>query len=261
MLLDESPELRYCAFLDILGFKKLLERVENPAAGRDIESLISVLNFMAEEVVEPAYGSNLPVYTVTPKGVLQEELGDLRMISVSDSMIISAEHTANGFKALCRKVTKVWIDLAWDGVFCRGAIAEGPLFHHGTIIFGSGYLKALDLEKAASMPRVIISGDAVQSAGGFPSVFPLRPPTIELGPDGLHYLRYFPWWFFPPYASNWSNYLFRIRQHIVSGLQNGSSSIRRKYEFLRDEFNFTISQYREALEPGLQEISLKRISY
>ena len=192
MLLDERPELRYCAFIDILGFKKLLECVENPAAGgRDIESIISVLNFMAEEVVEPTYGSDLPVYTVTPKGVLEQELGDLRMISVSDSMIISAEHTANGFKALCRKITKVWIDLAWDGVFCRGAIAEGPLFHHGTIVFSSGYLKALDLEQAASVPRVIISEEAVESVGGFPSLFPLRPPTIELGADGLHYLRYF----------------------------------------------------------------------
>jgi len=223
MLLDERPELRYCAFLDILGFKKLLERVENPAADdRDVESIISVLNFMAEEVVEPAYGSDLPVYTLTPDGVLEQELGDLRMISVSDSVIISAEHTPDGFKALCRKLTKVWIDLAWDGVFCRGAIAEGSLFHHSTIVFGSGYLKALELEKAASMPRVVISAEAVQSAGGFPSMFPLCPPTIVVGADGLHYLRYFPWWFFPTYAFNWSNYLFRIRQHI--GNQNRGQS-------------------------------------
>jgi hypothetical protein len=120
MILDERPKLRYCAFLDILGFKKFLERVENPSAeDRDIESIISVLNFIAEEVTEPAYGSDLPVYTVTSDGVLEEELGDLRMVAVSDSMIISAEHTANGFKALCRKVTKVWIDLAWDAYFAE----------------------------------------------------------------------------------------------------------------------------------------------
>lgn len=109
MLLNERPQRRYCAFLDILGFKKLLERVEDPAADdRHVESIISVLNFIAEEVVEPAYGPDLPVYTATANGLLEQELGGLRMISVSDSMIISADYTPDGFKALCRKVTKVW---------------------------------------------------------------------------------------------------------------------------------------------------------
>jgi hypothetical protein len=110
------------------------------------------------------------------------------------------------------------------------------------------------LEKTALVPRVVISEEAVQSAGGFPSVFSLRPPTIELGSGGLHYLRYFPWWFFPPYASNWSNYLFRIREHIVVGLRDENASIRTKYEFLCNEFNFAVNEYRDALEPNLQQI-------
>ena len=186
--------------------------------------------------------------------MIEKELGDPRLTYVSDCIIISTEHTADGLKALCRKVSKIWLELAWDGFFCRGAISEGLLFHHRNIVFGTAYLNAFHLEARANTPRVIFDKSIIASIGGFPSEFPMRQPTSEKGNDGEIYLRYFPWQFFPPYASDWSNYLFRIRHHIVEALSKTSGTVLEKYRFLRSEFNFCIENYREALEDGLLPI-------
>ncbi len=209
---------------------------------------------MSLEVDEPAYSADLPTYEQTPDGIVERELGDPKLTYVSDCIIISTAHTTDGLKALCRKVSKIWLDLAWDGFFCRGAISEGLLFHQKGIVFGSAYLRALELEKAASNPRVVVDNGIIDAIGGFPGEFPLCPPTCERADDGLVYLRYFPYYFFPPYANDWTNYLFRVRQHIIDSLGSTSGGVRRKYLFLREEFNFCVVHYRDVLEPSLLPI-------
>lgn len=253
-LLDRRPEPRYCAFLDILGFKEALRIIESDSKSPKAERLISALNFMSEETTESAYSADLPIYETTTEGIVERELGDPRLTYVSDCIIISTEHTFDGLKALCRKVSKIWLDLAWDGFFCRGAISDGLLFHHRNIVFGSAYLRALELEKAASSPRVIFDPNVIASVGGFPGTFPLRPPTSEHAADGYVYLRYFPYYFFPPYAHDWTNYLLRVRHHITENLSSSSDGVHQKYIFLREEFNFCVNHYREFLEPGLLPI-------
>lgn len=253
-LLDERPVMRYCAFLDILGFKSILEHIEGNPKSPVTERLISALNFMALEVNDPAYSADLPVYELVDDVLIERELGDPRLTYVSDCVIISAEHTPDGLKALCRKVSKIWLDLAWDGFFCRGAISDGLLFHHRNIVFGSAYLNAYYLEPKAIFPRVIIDPKVITALGGFPQAFPLRDPTSSVAADGFVYLRYFPRAFFPPYAHDWSNYLVRIRSHLVDSLATTSGSVYEKYSFLRDEFNFAVNHYRDFLEPGLQPL-------
>lgn len=252
-ILAKRPEMRYCAFLDILGFKSLLKSVEDTSDDPLMERIISVLNFMSAEVSESAYSADLPVYELTEKGLIERELGDPRLTYVSDCIIISTEHTEDGLKALCRKLSKIWLDLAWDGFFCRGGISEGLLFHHQNIVFGSAYLKALALEQVAITPRVVFD-DAIISRVGFPAVFPVLPPTCEMARDGRVYLRYFPYFFFPPYATNWTNYLCHVGEHIVVGLSTTSGRVREKYAFLREEFNFCLEEYRDMLDPSLRPI-------
>lgn len=253
-ILDRRPEMRYCAFLDILGFKSMLTAIESQPSSVRTARLISALNFMSEEVREPAYSSDLPVYEQTPEGILEKELGDPRLTYVSDCVIVSTEHTQEGLFALCRKVSKIWLDLAWDGFFCRGAISEGLLFHHRDIVFGSAYLQAYQLESTAVYPRVIFDNSIIKSAGGFPAAFPLRPPTSEIANDGLCYLRYFPYHFFPPYTNDWTNFLLGVRAHITKSLAETSAPVRDKYVFLQKEFNFCVNMYRDMLEDGLSPI-------
>jgi hypothetical protein len=88
----------------------------------------------------------------------------------------------------------------------------------------------------------------------FPNVFPARPPTMELAPDGFLYLRYFPWRLYPPYVPNWTDYFLKAKHHIETGLTKHSGSIRSKYEFTRDEFNFAVVEYQDYIEPIVKPI-------
>jgi hypothetical protein len=254
-LLDRRPEKRYCAFLDILGFKEILRTIESERDSQLSGRLISALRFLSEETRDPAYGADLPVYESSVDGLVERELGDPKLTYISDCIIISTAHTADGFKALCRKVSKIWIDLAWDGLFCRGGISQGLLFHYDDIVFGTAYLRALELEKNAKVPRVIIDHEVVAGLGGFPAAFPLCPPTCRRDADENVYLRYFPYWFFPPYSFSWVDYLYRVRGHICVGIEKHEGRIRDKYLFLRDEFNFCVTHFRDQLHPDLHPIA------
>lgn len=64
-LLEHKLEYRYCAFLDILGFKDFLCQIETNDSQEKLYKLRSVLNFMNEETLDSAYGTDLPVWEVT----------------------------------------------------------------------------------------------------------------------------------------------------------------------------------------------------
>jgi hypothetical protein len=247
-------EDRYCAFVDILGFSDRVEQLEQSCDVEALDRLISCLRFMDDEVSEPAYGADLPVYNLTPTGLKVAELGDPRLTYVSDCLIVSAERNPSGFTALCRKTTKIWLDLLWDGYLCRGAISGGPLVHSDKIIFGTAYSKAYRLEAKAIVPRVIIDKDLSEIYSTYPSEFPRTPPTMERGEDGYLYLRYFPYHFYPPYVPNWTEYLLSARRTIEKGLAHPLESVRKKYEHAKEELNFAIDNYRRFLEPMLAKL-------
>ncbi|WP_104566055.1 hypothetical protein [Ralstonia mannitolilytica] len=245
---------RYCAFIDILGFTERVKSLENQWDSDVYERLRSCLTFMHDEQHESSYSADLPIYVEVDGEIFQRELGDPRLTYVSDCLVISTERSPNGFKALCQKVTKIWIDLLWDGYLCRGGISAGPLIHESSCIMGSAYMNAYQLEAKASSPRVIIDPSLEELYSDFPSSFPLHPPTIERAQDGYLYLRYLPFQFFPPYAFNWSSYLLRARQVVVSGLLHTTPSVQAKFAFLKEEFNFAVQQFGRFLDPAVRPI-------
>lgn len=240
-------EQRYCAFIDILGFANKIRELELSWNEQAYDRLRSCLNFMHEEQFDSAYSVDMPIYVVEDGRSVVKELGDIRLTYISDCIIISAARTPDGFTAICRKATKIWVDLLWDGYICRGAISGGPLLHEPTCIMGSAYMNAFELEKSARTPRVVIDKDLSEIYDNYPGVFPARPPTIERASDGFLYLRYFPYHFCPPYVPSWNDYLLFAKSHIQSGLRHQSNSIREKYTFLMDEYNFTIETYRKLI--------------
>jgi hypothetical protein len=210
---------------------------------------------MHDEQHESAYSADLPVYVEVDGRVIEKELGDLRLTYVSDCLVISAERTPDGFKALCRKVTKIWIDLLWDGYLCRGGISAGPMIHEASVVIGSAYMNAYKLEAKADVPRIVIDKELTEFYGGFPGPFPVCPPTIVAAQDGFLYLRYFPYEFFPPYAFSWSTYLLRARECILAGLTHSNERVRAKYEFVKGEFNFATTHFRKLLDPIVAPIA------
>jgi hypothetical protein len=235
-------EERFVAFIDILGFKGIVKSIElnNNENNPDLKRIKSILNFMNEETFDPNYSADLPVYVEKDGGLIELELGDPKLTYVSDCLIISSEPTLDGFKALSRKIHKITSDLAFDGVFCRGAITKGKLFHHDKVIFGSSYVKAYKLEEEkADFPRVIIDPDIIDFFDITNEKMPLSAMFYGKDIDGFYYQRYWTWQLFPPYIGRFEDYLMVVRKHIIDNLVafEKDERLMGKYTWLKKEFN------------------------
>lgn len=251
-------EERFVAFIDILGFTQIVKSIEsnNTRENLDLKRIKSILNFMNEETTYSNYFTDLPVYVESEEGLVEKELGDPRITYVSDCIIISAEPTLDGFKGLSRKIHKITADLAYDGVFCRGAITKGKLFHHDKIFFGSSYINAYKLEEKADFPRVIVDPDIIDFFELEEGEFPLAPAFYGKDKDGMYYQRYWTWYLFPPYAGGFDSYLIMVRKWIIEHIKTfeGNSRVQPKYLWLKDEFNSLIDWWHE-----LDMIEIERI--
>lgn len=250
---------RFVAFIDILGFKEVVKSIEadNSSGNPNLSKIKSILNFMNEETYEPNYSADLPIYVETVQGLIERELGDPRLTYVSDCIVISAEATLDGFKGLSRKIHKITADLAIDGVFCRGAISKGLLYHQGKVMFGSAYNRAYQLEeRAAIFPRIIVDPDVLDFFDLTDGKMPLAPAFFGIDEDGYYYQRYWTWFLFPPYAGSWESYLLRVRENLKTKLNQyrGNERIEVKYVWLKKEFNSLLQDWSRHESLGVELI-------
>lgn len=263
MSLGNKIEERFVAFLDILGFKAILKEIESDPSSPKLAKLESVLNFMDEETYAPNYSADLPIYENSECGtfLIEKELGDPRLTYISDCIIISSEPTLDGFKALSRKIHKITAELAIDGIFCRGGISKGTMYHHGRILFGSAYLRAFYLEEEkAKFPRIILDPDILNFFDLCDGKMPLAPTFYGLDIDGYYYQRYWTWFLFPPYVGSWTSYLLQVRTRIADCLDQFQSvpSILEKYEWVRNEFNSLLDFWSNSMgeDTNLEQLKL-----
>lgn len=290
----EGYNKKFIAFIDILGFKSLIDGIESNSktSETDFKKVQSILNFLNEESLDSNGHHDLPVYEKTDDGYIQKELGNPIITYVSDCVIISTDGTFDGFKSICNKITKLYTDIASDGIFMRGAIVYGNIYHKDRILFGSGYVKAYLLEeKKAVFPRVIIDKTVIDALKNNAGEFPLNDAGIKTDiNDGEKYLRLFPFNYFPYYTGFWLDFLLRVKSHIlyhlnafdtnVSGygkelkeldkfccwkerytwdlnFSGGNPNVLNKYIWIKDEFNETLDKYSKFLsnEKGKMRIS------
>tara|TARA_B100002049_G_scaffold88502_1_gene65182 strand:- start:2220 stop:3005 length:786 start_codon:yes stop_codon:yes gene_type:complete len=240
-VLDEKYQFeeRFVAFIDILGFTKIIEELErNKENEYGLQTVKSILNFMDEESFNPNYSVDLPIYVLENGKLIEKELGDPRLTYISDCIIISTEPSLDGFKALSRKIHKIIADLAYDGFFCRGAITKGRLFHHNRILFGTAYMKAYLLEETKALyPRIIIDPDIIDFFNLEDEEMPLSSGFYGLDEDGFYYLRYWTWQLFPPYAGSFENYMSIVLKKIgqLRRKYDETPKIKEKYDWLMKE--------------------------
>ena len=136
----------YVAFLDILGFKELINN-SNCNVIHDIFQ--SVLNFEVRAMMKSATVYKEIKYTI-----------------MSDSIIVYIETKyANGFVALADACSQIQMKLLQNNppILLRGGIERGTLYHKDNILFGQGLTKAYLLENnAATYPRIIFTEELRQ---------------------------------------------------------------------------------------------------
>jgi hypothetical protein len=138
---EEGYHQRYCAFVDILGFRQLVSRLSEDA------SHFEALRGLLEKVHSRPQGADGP----------NEQI---RTQSISDAVAMSTAVTPGGLADMLDALQALCIDLLCQGFFVRGAVVKGQLYHDHRMVFGEALVKAFHFEsEVARFPRIIVLRD------------------------------------------------------------------------------------------------------
>jgi class 3 adenylate cyclase len=135
---------RYVAFLDLLGFKNLVECAESEAAERD--RLGEVLRVMRDTLCH------------------NSRLG-LQFTHFSDCIVISLDRTADGLAEAIHSIVLLTSNLLQFDVLVRGALVAGPAHHTEDFVFGTAVNRAYVMESTCTVnPMTQVSSEVLQDA-------------------------------------------------------------------------------------------------
>jgi hypothetical protein len=160
-----EQQIFYVAFLDILGFKAMVESEANGNNGIYLNKL-----FKCHIEAKAIFDANT-----------------LTTIQFSDSIVISEPYNAKSFTRFVKAIAKYQRLLLNEGLLCRGGIAVNRHFSNGAFTFSAGLIDAYKVEsETARFPRVVISPDVIDL------VFPMKdiPPELILEDDGQYFIDY-----------------------------------------------------------------------
>ena len=139
-------EDRYCAYIDILGFRELIGRLDQG------ETPLLSLRDLLEKVHNPP-----------PTNALAIPQTDFRVQSISDAVALSAATNPAGLGAIIHSVNRLAVDLLLQGFFIRGALVKGKLYHDEKIVFGRALVRAYELEDTVvRFPRVMVTREVIE---------------------------------------------------------------------------------------------------
>lgn len=150
-------EVRYIAFIDILGFKsKVQDSVSNVNEFLHIKGMLEYIQQLKIK------HDNDP-YSLKNIGV--------EFSMFSDSIVISypAFGKGNAFNILI-DLAHICLDILAQGYVFRGGITIGYVFHKNSVCFGPAMNRAVDMEKRARYPRIIIDPNVLSNGLRYPGV-------------------------------------------------------------------------------------------
>jgi hypothetical protein len=135
-------EDKFIAFVDILGFKELVDRSETT-----VEYILELTGRFGSSTEE-----DFARYGPTTCPCAPHIAGDLnfRVTQISDCAVISAEESSAGLINLVHHCYKIAFRFLKVGHLCRGYITRGKIYHTDTQFFGPGYQRAYERENKVS---------------------------------------------------------------------------------------------------------------
>lgn len=131
---------RYCAFVDILGFRQLIDRLGTESS--QFEALRALL---------------ARVHGAKSDGP-SDQPSDFRAQSISDAVAISTLPTHGGLANIFNAPQLLAVDLLVEGYFIRGAVVRAPLYHDDRMVFGRALVQAYSLEtEVVKFPRIMVA--------------------------------------------------------------------------------------------------------
>ena len=160
--MDKDYSQRIIVFMDILGFKNMVADENNK------DKLFLIMKYL-KWIEDSNYSGALSM----------EELG--REITVfSDSIVISYDaNVKGGVFYILMDIIHIQLDFAAQGIYLRGGITVGELYHKHNIVFGPGMVKAYELESChAKYPRIILEEKLIKF--GLLNKSEVNTPELEL---------------------------------------------------------------------------------
>ena len=248
-------ENRIVAFIDILGFKEIVER-----SARDnsvLSKLYSALNtFKSKENIQEEWGLDLMEIEedAQKKGVGTFDIrNSVRVTCFSDSIVISATYTEEDIhqvvSSLIGHISFLGAKLLSEGILLRGGMANGQLYHdqHGTVV-GKGMIDAYLIESnLAKMPRIVLSPQLIKKLN-YPlerkaDRYPYHQYVKRFG-DGIVGFTQLEVLCVLQSSSLLTNEQLKkdlelIRKEIIAGLDENMAnpSVYEKYNWLKNEYN------------------------
>jgi hypothetical protein len=134
---------KFIGFVDILGFKKLVESAER-GMGMPLQEILGLVKELGTPEDHMKFGEYRPMTCPRSKCV-QLDL-DFRLTQISDCVVVSVEVSPAGVINLIKHCWGAVIKLLDKGIMCRGYITLGSVYHTDTQIIGSGYQEACHKE-------------------------------------------------------------------------------------------------------------------
>ena len=227
-------EDRIVLFLDILGFKKIIEETLE----KDIE-VVTKTTHLAESLMEMT------------KNAIRGSNKTSRVVSqFSDSIVISfLEDDITELKNLFSIINQLVAKLLAQGYYCRGAISYGKLYHKNNIVFGPALVDAYETESQAALyPRIILDHSIVELMKFNYSLklnHEYRKILFEedvklylsIDSDDKFYINYFTGAMLFFEGEKLSEIYSSLRKDIINGLRFKSPSIKIKYGWMKNKFN------------------------
>ena len=238
-------EQRIVAFIDILGFKSLLNDTVDKSGNDDENAINAVIS---------AYEAIRDIWDLDKKSsYLDTKSFDTKKVSIfSDCLVISFEinQPSEVFFTLL-EIKWLIMRLIARNMLCRGAITIGKFIHTDHYLFGPALVEAYTLEsKAALYPRVILERSVIDA--GIENKSSHHTPNqeqeyvqalLEQDSDCMYYIDYFfkaqselddPDYDFPDYIKNLANI---IRKGLMGSSHPSKADIRVKYSWMRERYN------------------------
>lgn len=239
---------RITIFIDILGFKELLNETIDKEGNSNNEAISKLLD---------AYKTIRDVWDLdkvdNEHSLIKKTSKQTKQITTfSDCIVISfpAKERSEIFYTLL-EVKWMIMRLIYKGILCRGAISYGKLIHTETTLFGPALVEAYILEsKAANYPRIILDRSIIDLAGEATLDIHTAEEEIEYVEsllekdlDGMYYIDYFakaqeelddPQYDFPKYIQLLGG---KIRQGMNFSKHPSKADIRVKYIWMKEKYN------------------------
>lgn len=144
----DLEENQVVIFVDIIGFSDLIKKSEH---NKEADLAMGDLMIRFPEIYDLMVNGEF-------SNSFQEDMG-IKFLWISDSIIISSNK--ENINNLMRTLDDIINKLYCIGFALRGGIAIGKLYHQVNI-WGVPYIKAVELEKRANYPRIIIEESDLQ---------------------------------------------------------------------------------------------------